>query len=280
MQVVLIRQNEICKTVLPCKISGQHQVTCEINGIDRLLFSVSAKDGHWYIRENKHIEILEGFKLDENDVKVIEIKSNEYYPIIYRQTNEKIIIFIEPTDIHMSEFRLFEAPENGIISVGFGSSNNVSFHDDLLSDTVGAQITYVSDGRIFVKDANSVNGLYLNGKRVVEAQAFFGDEIYLVGLRIILGNRFIAVNNPRNSVTVSLRECAQSKFEKKDADDDSEVEHLFSSAPRFKKSIRKKFIQIDPPPSDREEDGMPWALVMGPSITMAFGSVFSSVYTI
>lgn len=47
MQVVLIRQNEICKTVLPCKISGQHQVTCEINGIDRLLFSVSAKDGHW-----------------------------------------------------------------------------------------------------------------------------------------------------------------------------------------------------------------------------------------
>ncbi len=280
MQVVLIRQNEICKTVLPRKISGQHQVTCEINGTDRLLFSVSAKDGRWYIRENRHIEILDGFKLDENEIKTIEIKANEYYPIRHCQTNEKIIIFIEPTDVHMSEFRLFEAPGNGIISIGFEPSNNVSFHDDLLSDTVGAQITYASDGRIFVKDANSVNGIYLNGKRVTETQAFFGDEIYLVGLRIILGNRFIAVNNPRNSVTVNLRECSQCKFEKKDADDESEVERLFSSAPRFKKSIRKKIIQIDPPPSAREEEGMPWALVMGPSITMAFGSVFSSVYTI
>ena len=129
MQVVLIRQNEICKTVLPRKISGQHQITCEINGVDKLLFSVSAKDGKWYIRENNHIELMEGFKPDESGINTIEIKANEYYPIRYRQTNEKMIVLIEPTDVSMSEFRLFEAPENGIINIGFDESNNISFHD-------------------------------------------------------------------------------------------------------------------------------------------------------
>lgn len=280
MQVVLIRQNEICKTVLPRKISGQHQIRCEINGVDKLLFSVSAKDGKWYIRENNHIELMDGFKSDENGINTIEIKANEYYPIRYRQTNEKMIVLIEPIDVSMSEFRLFEAPENGIINIGFDGSNNISFQDDLLSDTVRAQIVYVSDGRIFVRDANSINGTYLNGKRIKETQASLGDEIYLVGLRIILGNRFVAVNNPKGSVTVNLRECAQRGFEKRDIEDEAEQENLFSSAPRFKKSIRKKTIQIDAPPTPREEQGMPWALVMGPSITMAFGSVFSSVYTI
>lgn len=280
MQIVLIRQNEICKTVLPRKISGQHQVTCDINGTDKLVFSVSAKDGKWFIRENRHIDLLDAFKSDENGTKIIEIKANEYYPIRYRQTNEKMIVLIEQTDISMSEFRLFEAPENGVINIGFEPSNNVSFHDELLSDTVGARILFSNDGRVFVKDNNSINGTYLNGKRIQDSQAFIGDEIYLVGLRVILGNRFIAVNNPRNSVTVNLRECAQRRYEKRDIEDETELENLFSSAPRFKRSIRKKTIQIDPPPSAREEQGMPWALVMGPSITMAFGSVFSSVYTI
>jgi len=280
MQIVLIRKSEIYKTVLPQKVSGQHQVICDINGVDKPLLSVSAKKGKWIIRQNKLIDILDGYSLDDSNEKFIEIKCNEFYPIKHISTDEKMIVLVEPTDSTMADFKLYAVPQDGIINIGYQKDNQISFCDDLLSDTVGAQIIYAANGTVCVKDANSTNGAYLNGKRISESSASFGDELYLVGLRIIIGNGFVAVNNPRNSVTVNLQEYKQQEFKPKEVEVEEESEELFSSAPRFKKSVHKKNIQIDPPPSAREEQGMPWAVVMGPSITMAFGSVFSSVYTV
>ena len=132
-------------------------------------------------------------------------------------------------------------PANGVINIGQGTNNEISFNDDLLSETVGAQIVYDTNGNITVRDSNSINGIYLNNKRIIESAAHFGDELYLVGLRVIFGKGFVAINNPGNTVTVSLSPITNSKFELKDADEeDEEVANTFSSAPRFKRSISKK----------------------------------------
>ena len=91
---------------------------------------------------------------------------------------------------------------------------------------------------VTVKDSNSINGIYLNNKRVTESVAHFGDELYLVGLRVIFGKGFIAINNPGNTVTISLSPVTNSNFELKDSDEeDEEVANTFSSAPRFKRIL-------------------------------------------
>ena len=104
MQIVLIRKSEIYKTVLPQKVSGQHQVICDINGVDKPLLSVSAKKGKWIIRQNKLIDILDGYSLDDSNEKFIEIKCNEFYPIKHISTDEKMIVLVEPTDSTMADF--------------------------------------------------------------------------------------------------------------------------------------------------------------------------------
>lgn len=137
-----------------------------------------------------------------------------------------------------SSFDLYQVPANGVINVGQGTNNEISFNDDLLSETVGAQIVYDTNGNITVKDSNSINGIYLNNKRVTESVAHFGDELYLVGLRVIFGKGFIAINNPGNTVTISLSPVTNSNFELKDSDEeDEEVANTFSSAPRFKRIL-------------------------------------------
>ena len=42
MQIVLIRKDEISKTVLPSKVSGQHRVFFNVKGDNKPLFAVSA----------------------------------------------------------------------------------------------------------------------------------------------------------------------------------------------------------------------------------------------
>lgn len=281
MQIVLIRKNEISRTVLPQKVSGQHHIHCDINGENKLLFAVSAADGKWVIKENKNIELLGGYVNDENDCKKIIVSENEYYPIRHLQLDEKMIILVEPIEEERATFKLYDIPSNGVITVGHVEENTVAFRDNLLSETVNARIEYLSNGGILVKDVNSINGTYLNGRRILEDKAHYGDEIYLVGLRIILGKGFIAVNNPSGSVTVSLKLRESLNFKlREDEDEETEQKDTFSSAPRFKRGIVTKRISIDAPPTPRDEQSLPWAVVMGPSITMAFGSIFSSMFTI
>lgn len=282
MQIVLIRKKEISKTVLPLKISGQHQIMYADNGEAKPLCAVSADNGEWVIKKNKNIDFLKISDTDESDCREIKVKEKSFYRIRSKIKDENMIILAEPIGGGRSEFSFYNVPSDGVITVGYERSNLISFRDDLLSDTVGACIEYTKSGKIVVKDNNSINGTYLNGKRIVEAQADYGDEIYLVGLRIILGNGFVAVNNPDNSVSVSLEKRENAEFSLADEDEETEEDTVetFSSAPRQKNSVQREKISIESPPQPSEEQSMPWAVVMGPSITMAFGSVFSSVFTI
>ena len=238
MQIVLIRKDEISKTVLPSKVSGQHRVFFNVKGDNKPLFAVSANDGSWVIKENKKIELLDGFETDSHGNKEIVLRENEFYPIRYKANDERLIVLIEPISLDRSSFDLYQVPTNGIIKIGQGTDNEISFNDDLLSETVGAQIVYDTNGNITVKDSNSINGIYLNNKRVTESVAHFGDELYLVGLRVIFGKGFIAINNPGNTVTISLSPVTNSNFKLKDSDEeDEEVANTFSSAPRFKRIL-------------------------------------------
>lgn len=280
MQIALIRKGTITKTCLPKKISGQHIITFNDNGVIRQLLAVTASKENWLIKGSKKIEILENFTVDVNGNRIIEVKENDYYPVKYIPTGEKMILFAESLSRGMNQFECYKIPAGRRLSVGDSKVSDIYFHNNTLSETVSASVEF-ADESIIVRDENSINGTYLNGKRIKEATANYGDEIYLVGLRIIIGKNFVAVNNPDNSVTVSLEKFYQSPFvSREEGEEDDEFENTFSSAPRYKRDIQTKKISIENPPKPRDEQNLPWAVIMGPSITMAFGSVFSSVFTI
>jgi len=281
MQLTLIRKSEITRTVLPKKIGGQHFVKYKNeNGDYENLIAVSASEKKWVCKNSKYVDFLGECTVDQHGNKEIVVGENEFYPIVLKATNEKMILLVEPIEAERSSFKYYTVNKPMEINVGYDKSNEICFHDDGLSETVHARISYDSNNKIIVEDLHSVNGTYLNNKRIEKSEARFGDELYLVGLRIILGNGFVAVNNPGNSVTVSLQEKHIGTLEIKEADDETKTVETFSSAPRKKREISHKKFSLDQPPKPDETQNMPWAVVMGPSITMAFASVFSSVFTV
>lgn len=281
MQLVLIRKKEIKKKVLPQKISGQHQIYLDDQGSTSPLLSVSAYKGRWIIKENNKIEFLDGVSYDSSGHREIILKENDFYPFVHKQSGEKMIILVEPIGRGRGEFIAYNVPSDGVIKIGYSKDNHICFRDDLLSETIGATINYTPDGRITIKDNDSINGTYLNGKSIVCCEAKYGDELYLAGLRVILGRGFVSVNDPDGNVYVALSKRQGPVYTPGEEDDEySEEKNTFSSAPRYKRTVTTKKVRIENPPNHEDKENMPWAVVMGPSITMAFGSVFSSVFTV
>lgn len=63
---------------------------------------------------------------------------------------------------------------------------------------------FEKDGVWWIEDLHSSNGVYVNQKRILLEQLNLGDCIYLMGLKILMGNGFIAMNH-RSSLQISDR---------------------------------------------------------------------------
>jgi S-DNA-T family DNA segregation ATPase FtsK/SpoIIIE len=58
------------------------------------------------------------------------------------------------------------------------------------------------------------------------------------------------------------------------------AQDFFSSAPRARREVIHRRFQVEKPPEGLREPDTPWIIMLGPSLTMAMGSLFSSVITI
>lgn len=97
-----------------------------------------------------------------------------------------------------------------------------------------------------------------------------------MGLKIILGKNFIALNNPDGKVKVTNKLAKFVPQEISDTEDDNEIEieeNYFYRSPRFKRDIETFQLKIDDPPASPVSDEMPMILVLGTSVTMGMMSV-------
>lgn len=291
MQLYLLRSTELRMMILPQKIGGQHvmQFTSE-EGDLRPLFRINARENKWYISENKNVQIRGNGIAVGDTYREFELKENYLY-YLRRDNQENMILLIEPDKDDRKYYMHYKVPAGGIIDVGQAAFNQIQFLHPFINETRHLRISYTDNGRIFVADCEEnieehrKNRAYLNRKRIDEkCNARIGDTIFLLGLKIVLGKDFIAINNPEHCVKVALEPKSSVLFTP--CMDEDEYEYLnvkkdvFSSAPRARREVIHRQFKVEQPPEGLQESDTPWIVMLGPSITMAMGSVFSSVITI
>ena len=103
-----------------------------------------------------------------------------------------------------------------------------------------------------------------------------GDVVYILGLQIIVFNRYIFINNPDDNVNVrchDLRRMPKNMPELKiDDDDDFEdvPDDYFFRAHRFKSDVDTYELKLDSPPTIQGGDDLPLIMLIGPSMTMGW----------
>lgn len=111
-----------------------------------------------------------------------------------------------------------------------------------------------------------------------------GDFIYIMGLKMVVGSNYIALNNPDEKLKIKSDSIGIGRTQVARNSDENIPEQpekqFFSRSPRFRKEIEHAEVKIDPPPPLEKEETVPLALMIGPSITMGMTSVSTGLISL
>lgn len=288
MQLYLLRKSELRMTILPSRVSGQYSIDYTAdNGAVLPLVRINAKDDKWYIIENKAVQISGTNKSKYGDYSEFELRENALF-YLRKDKKENMILMVEPESVNRKRFQLYKVPAGGMIDVGQAEYNQIQFLNQFINESRHLRICYSGDMPESVMACDEEirsgrnNPAYLNSFRIEEkADVQIGDVVFLFGMKLVLGKGFVAVNDPDGLTKVHLEKKEIRLFVPTAADEqDREALETFSSAPRARKEFVHRSFKIENPPEGLNEDETPWIVMLGPSITMAMGAVFSSVITI
>ena len=280
MIVTLIKPNEIYEQVLPNKVVGKYWLYDTYENKKRELISIEPIDDCWNIVSNLNASVL-----GNENVRLQTIKLNP-------QTLYKLKISGEsnPSFIYCSEFNAstqmfskFIAPSNVNITIGNSGDDVICYQSSLFTGTVAS---LVKKETWELNLNSSFDIVYVNEMKASNPMKLKPcDIIYILGLKIIVGNDFLAVNNPNDmmkyNATILKEILLQQENESINISFINNKKNIyFTRSPRYVKKFESVKIKIDSPPNPREDNDMPIFLTIGPSVMMAMSSVATSTTSI
>ena len=286
MIVTTISSQRIRTISLPQKIKGRYWLYEATEGRDLPLLTVEGVNDAWQIKSGKDIQILAAENFKET------VKNATLTPggVLYLKKNteeEFLVVFSEAdTEDRKTYTKLLASPEKEI-RIGTADQCEIVFNHSVVSK-FHASIMF-HNGKWFLRDGDgyraSTNGVYVNGERFTEGKLNFGDCIFIMGLKIIVGDGFFAMNNPDGKVSLShdiKPFIISNQVEEGETEEETELEEVsyFCRIPRFKRDIDTITFNIDPPPNSPITEELPLVLVLGSSLAMGIMSAVTLVTAI
>ena len=275
VQITNISKDGISSFVLPEKVNGCYWIK---NKKNERTVCVESNSQRWVLKSNKKYTLIN----EENvEIKTIVLDVLNVYTVRERMTGDVSYVFVEPTTSNRANYTKYGVVENTVLSIGKIVGNDIVFNSPFVSKN-HAILSY-QYGKWTVEDRNSLNGTYVNDYPVSKVLLNPGDVIYIMGMKIIMGDDFFAINNPDGAISVNTEKVGV--FERNDfikSEDGYELEEpeYFYRSPRFRREVETAKIKVDSPPSNQIGEEMPMMLVLGPSITMGMASVTMAIFSI
>ena len=284
MLVSLIKRTKIYTLSLPSNIYGNYWIQDKDDkGKIRDLINIEEEEGAWKITSNFECQLVDGNK---NVIKKTVLKEFSFYYVQINNEPSLSILYCSP--VYDESFIHLDLRNTHTIMVGSDPANNIVYD----VPTIAKQHTKLEfyGGKWKIEDLQSPFGTYLNGKRILKAELSYGDIIFIMGLKIIVLNGEVIVNNPFNRVrfdsTIFLLHkknipelMGEREEEEAGIELYSENDYFFRS-PRFKTIIEKEEMVIDPPPAKQNQEDPPLIMTIGPMMTMGMSSMVTLYSTV
>ena len=198
--------------------------------------------------------------------------------------NKNYFVYIDNVlDNTTNFFKLVSSP----INVGIDTSCDIVFENAyifnnylcLSFDQNGWNIQIADNAMVYVNDGRMLS----NFKRLN-----FGDVIFIFGLRIVLLNGIVAINNPFGNLKINGDKLVSTSLKANfnfdevvdKSDDIKELDYYKEDSYFYKKARMRRFIEtydfeVTPPPAKGAKQDTPMILVLGPMLTMGLVSVMS-----
>ena len=162
------------------------------------MISIEGINGEWILKSNKDIKVLDN---TGQPVRNTVIHPLSIYQLQVKGYKEKTLVFTEPSTKDRQTYTKRVVKNDTHIRIGRNGQNEIRFNNQFVS-AYHATLSFYQ-GEWMIKDHDSTNGTFVNGKRVKKNRALqIGDVVYIMGFKLIIGNVFIAFNNPDGRVSV------------------------------------------------------------------------------
>lgn len=252
------------KRIFDITLVFEDDETCRwIDEVDhRVYFTLRKNLDHWMFTEENCLGLT-----------MQRLEWNHSYPIRFH--DEPCLLYITHNDPAKQQFHYYRLPDEDEIVIG-RKKGDIRFDHPLVS-AVHAKIT-VTNGQCMIEDLGSANGVYVNQQRVMKSELKLGDCIYVMGLQLLIGNRFLAVNQQGESLHIKAR---LPPYEPKDE------KICVTNFPRMRRAKPQEYVpyQIETrllkeaPPAVKQ-DRQPLLYLLGPSLTMSAASGCSSLFMV
>ena len=285
MKIILIKNNRLYHYNLPKDVKDNYWIT-DIDSFDNLrnLINVEAQDGKWVLTSNYETHILDS----ERTYDRVMLVEYQFYTI--RNESEKNYYYIYAIPDIEKSYVSYSILQNGSLLIGRGITNDISYDNILLND-IHAKLVY-TNGLWQIVDNNTNTGVYINDTKINgNAVLKYGDIIFMAGLKIVVMNNFLLINNINGKVKVSsqilkLKENVDYTIDETVLKDEElnrslyAKEEYFYRSPRFIEDIYKEEVNIENPPAKIRENETSFILTYGPMFTMAITSFTTAFSTI
>lgn len=273
MVITMITPKQLSTLSLPQRVSGRYWLSAnDTVGIGMNAAYVEGVQGRWLLFGSRTLKLI-----DMKDREEASIELTGEYQVISaknRETGEKYQFYVEPATEDRQIFKKYCVKENCRLNIGRTQDNQIIFDNKYVSSQ-HAILIWQNQGWS-ITDAQSRNGTFVNGQRIATTRLVPGDMVYIMGLKIVVGNGFFAVNNPDSALRISS--TSVSELARQDTDSATEnweesVPETYQCSLRLSRGIEKSFLTIDPPPPPQEPEETPLALLLGPALTMGLTAV-------
>lgn len=302
MKVLLFCKKKMLKFNLPNEVSNSYWFT---DNERKKIFKIIADNNKWRIESNNYAKIIKPkyIKISNTEIEVINFGNNDIYAITGIIQEEKMyaielgdvqnigILYVTDDDSR-EDFEQFNIINTKEFTIGSSTKNQIIYKNSFVSN-VHAKIYKVNDSW-YIKNYDMLFGTFVNNIPINfnDKKIFNGDVIYIMGLKFIMINDNIYINNPNSLVKINKEYFLVEKHKNitilEESDrfskyDDIEIntnKNYFSRGPRLIEWIDTKKIKIDAPPSLNEKEEKPMMLTMGATIGMGIVMVLSLVTSI
>lgn len=281
MLVTLIKQTHIDALSLPEKAHGQYWLR-DLDAQEQPFDLIAAEgvDGHWVMKSTKKAKLLDGDRKVQRSICLSPLK---FYNLEIVGETALSVVYTEPVTEDRQIYRKYSVVRPVELTIGRVESSDIQYANRYVSSRHA--VLHFREQVWSIADLGSTNGTFVNNRAVNgERKLNPGDVIYIMGMKLIVGDGFIACNNPDGQVAIHNRYLTPLQLQPPQSSDEEDEEEIkttyFYRSPRFKRDIETAKFKIDSPPSNQIGDELPMALTIGPSITMGMASVATGSFTV
>ena len=192
MIVTLLTVKSVSSLALPKKVRGIFYLISDDDNVS-YRFSIEAVEEKWILKANQDTLLYGMDGKEQEEVVLLPMQ-------IYAVGNGGVVLYVEADTADRKRYRKIRLYANEEVSIGRSEQNMIVYKNDFVSN-LHTRI-FQENGEWIVKNNNSTNGTFLNGKAIEKEILVYGDVIYVMGLKIIFGKEFLALNNPDGKIDI------------------------------------------------------------------------------